>query len=205
MMLAFSPARLARMGHRLLLVTSFLMLGALPAMAGEVLSVAVNTVEVIKLERDADIVLIANPTVADVAVESERLIFLFGLEPGETNILILDAEGDKILSLPVVVVPNLERQVTINRANVNEEATYSCAPRCAGVATPAGTGSSAQGTGSSAGTSDDVRKATAGGELTLDDVEEAIEGGAAEDADAEDAEDADAEDAEDAEDSDTSG
>ena len=132
-------------------------------MAGEVLSVAVNTVEVIKLERDADIVLIANPTVADVAVESERLIFLFGLEPGETNILILDAEGDKILSLPVVVVPNLERQVTINRANVNEEATYSCAPRCAGVATPAGTGSDQQSTGSSAGTSDDVRAAAAGG------------------------------------------
>ena len=153
MMLVFSPARLARMGHRLLLVTSFLMLGASPAVAGEALSVAVNTVDVINLERDADIVLIANPTIADVAVESERLIFLFGLEPGETNILILDATGKKILSLPVVVEPNLERQVTINRANVNEEATYTCAPRCAAIETAAGTGAEIQSTGSSAGAS----------------------------------------------------
>ena len=151
MMLTFSPARLARMGHRLLLLASFLMLGAWPAVAGEALSVAVNKVEVINLERDANIVLIANPTIADVAVESERLIFLFGLEPGETNILVLDAEGNKILSSPVVVVPNLERQVTINRASVNEEATYTCAPRCAAIETPAGTGAEIQSTGSSAG------------------------------------------------------
>lgn len=151
------PVRLSGMGHRLFLLASLfisagiLLLGASPANAGETIIVPVHKVEVVKLDRIPSVVLIANPTIADVAVESERLIFLFGLEPGETNLLILDTEGEEILSAPVVVVPILERQVTVNRASANEEATYSCAPRCAAVKTPAGTGSDAQDTGSSAG------------------------------------------------------
>ena len=164
MMLIFSPARFARMGHCLLLVASIFTLGALPATAGETISVDVNKVEAITLDRDASVVLIANPTIADVAVESERLVFLFGLEPGETNLLIMDAEGGIILSLPVVVVPLLERQLTVNRANANEEATFSCAPRCVAIETPAGTGAEIQSTGSSAGTSGNVREADAGGD-----------------------------------------
>ena len=162
MMLTFSPARLARMGGFLFLLASLFMLGALSAYAADPIIVSVQKVEVLKLERDVSVVLIATPTIADVAVENDRLVFLFGLEPGETSILILDSEGNEILSAPVVVVPNLGRQVTVNRANVNEEATYSCAPRCAGVATPAGTGSDQQSTGSSAGDTSDVREASAG-------------------------------------------
>lgn len=186
MMFTVSPARLARMvGHNLLLAATVITLGALPATAEEVLFVTVNKVEVINLERDATVVLIANPVIADVAVESERLIFLFGLEPGETNLLILDAEGEKILSMPVVVVPNLDRQVTINRASVNEEATYICAPRCAAIATPVGTGSKDQTTGSSAGTSDKVREATAGGDGKEDDTEDDEEAAAADAAETE--------------------
>ena len=156
MMLKLSPIRLAGKGHRLVhvavsfLLVGLFMLGAWSVNAGEVIIVPVHKAEVVKLDRDASVVLIANPIIANVAVESKRLIFLFGLEPGETNLHILDAEGNEILSAPVVVVPVLERRVTINRVNMNEVATYSCAPRCALVATPAGTASAAQRTGSGA-------------------------------------------------------
>ena len=132
------------LGANLFLLASIFMLGALPAIAAEAIIVPVHKVKIVKLDRDASVVLVANPTIADVAVESERLIFLFGLEPGETSLTILDADGEEILVAPVVVVPLVERQVTVNRASSNEEATYSCAPRCAAVATPAGTGSDAQ-------------------------------------------------------------
>lgn len=139
------------LGANLFLLASIFMLGALPAIAAEAIIVPVHKVKIVKLDRDASVVLVANPTIADVAVESERLIFLFGLEPGETSLTILDADGEEILVAPVVVVPLVERQVTVNRASSNEEAIYSCAPRCAAVATPAGTGSDAQETGSEAG------------------------------------------------------
>ena len=151
MMHKLRPVTLAGMARRMFLLASFLTLGALSANAAELITVQINKVEVIELERDAGVVLIANPTIADVAVENERLIFLFGLEPGETSLLILDNEGIEILSTPVVVVPILERRVTINRASANEEATFSCSPRCAAVPTPAGTGAEIQSTGSQAG------------------------------------------------------
>ena len=160
MLLNFLPIKLASMSRRLVVVASFFMLGslslstvALSASPGDTITAPVHKAKVMTLDRDAGVVLIANPTIADVAVESERLIFLFGLEPGETNILIFDTDGVEIMTAPVVVVPLENRQVTINRASENEEATYSCDPRCAAVATPAGTGSDAQSTGSQAGAS----------------------------------------------------
>ena len=156
MMLKLSPVRLAGKGYRLVplavrfLVAGIFMLGALSANADEPIIVPVHNVEVVKLDRDASVVLIANPVIANVAVESKRLIFVFGLEPGETNLVVLDSEGEEILTQPVVVVPILERRVTVSRVNVNEEATYSCAPRCVIVATPSGTGAAAARTGSGA-------------------------------------------------------
>ncbi len=160
MLLKLRPIKLADMGRCLVVMASFFMLGslslstvALSASAGDTIIVPVHKAKVMTLDRDAGVVLIANPTIADVAVESERLIFLFGLEPGETNILIFDTDGVEIMTAPVVVVPLENRRVTINRASENEEATFSCAPRCAAVATPAGTGSDAQSTGSQAGAS----------------------------------------------------
>lgn len=158
MMLKLRSIKIAGFSRRLFLIAGFFMLGALSAgasfaNAAEVITVPVHKVEVLKLDRNAGVVLIANPTIADVAVESKRLIFIFGLEPGETNLLILDTAGNEILTTPVVVVPILERQVTVNRASANEEATYSCLPRCASIETPRGTGSQIQSTGSEAGAS----------------------------------------------------
>lgn len=152
--------KLAGFSCRLFLLAGFFTFGALSASTaalsandGAAIIVPVNKVEILKLDRNAGVVLIANPTIADVAVESKRMIFLFGLEPGETNLIILDTAGNEILTAPIVVVPILERQVTVNRAGSNEEATFSCSPRCAAVATPTGTGSEIQSTGSEAGAS----------------------------------------------------
>lgn len=167
-MLKLRPVKLAGMARRLFLLASFFMLGALSATtaalsakSGEAIIVPVHKVKVVTLDRNAGVVLIANPTIADVAVENKRMIFLFGLEPGETNLLILDTAGEEILTAPVVVVPILERRVTVNRASANEVATFSCAPRCAAVATPAGTGAEIQSTGSEAGASASEKEAEA--------------------------------------------
>ena len=150
MMLTRRPLSLARKGLNLLLLAGIFMLGALSANAGEVINVPVHNVELVRLDRDASVVLIANPVIANVAVESKRLIFVFGLEVGETNLHILDAEGEEILTAAVVVVPGLERRVSIDRANKNETVALSCSPRCVYVAPPAGTGAANLRTGSGA-------------------------------------------------------
>lgn len=104
------------------------------AMAGETIQVVVDKAEVLRLAVDASTILTANPEIIDVAVESPHLILLLGKRPGETSLIVLDSKGTEILDADLVVVPNLERHVTVYR-NI-EESTLSCAPRCASVSTP---------------------------------------------------------------------
>ena len=134
-------------GRRLAAIAGILMFGVLPVNAAEPLTVTVDQAYLLRLQRDADVVMIANPRIADVVVESARMIFVLGLQPGETNLYILDGNGTAIIQSAVFVVPNDERQVTVNRASEDEEATYSCTPRCASVPTPAGVESQSAGGG----------------------------------------------------------
>jgi len=125
------------------------------------LTVTISKAHLLRLAKDASVVMVADPLIADVAIQSPRLVFVLGKLPGETSLFILDKKGRNILTSDVLVIPAADRQVTINRGVV--EATYSCAPRCAEVMTPTAiapgtpaappsSGSSATTTGSSATT-----------------------------------------------------
>jgi hypothetical protein len=103
-------------------------------MAGETIQVVVDKAEVLHLAVDASTILTANPEIIDLVVESPQLLLLLGKRPGETNLIILGERGREILVADVVVVPNLERHVTVYRNT--EESTLSCALRCASVPTP---------------------------------------------------------------------
>ncbi len=127
--------------RRMAAVTGLALLVALPVLADESMTVTVHKAKLLRLQRAADLVMIANPTIADVVVESPTMIFILGIEPGETSLHILDERGNEILHSAIVVVPTPERTVTVNRASNLEEATYSCTPRCAAVGTAVGTGS----------------------------------------------------------------
>ena len=116
--------------------------GAVSA-SGQTLNVSVNELEILRLDQPASIVLVANPSIADVAIETAQLLFLLGRRPGETSLIILDDQGQEILSQPIVVTPQIERHVTIQRG-LRRAATYTCDPRCLGVPNPE-RGSSAPG------------------------------------------------------------
>ena len=111
-----------------------LSLAASGAWAQEALSVQVGKATKLTLSEQPNIVVVGNPTVADVIVENAGMIFLMGLMPGETNLIVLDRNGNELISSPVVVTPTDARTVTVNRDV--DEATLSCNPRCAGVPTP---------------------------------------------------------------------
>ncbi len=127
-----SPSRRRRTGA--LAATVGAILAAGPAIAEEPLSVTVDKAHVLRLDSDASLVMVANPDIADVTIESPRLLFVLGRAAGETNLYVLDGGGREILNTALVVVPNDEREVTINR-NL-KEGTLSCDPRCVRVPTP---------------------------------------------------------------------
>ncbi len=104
------------------------------AQGAEPVRITLDKYELVRLNTDVATVLIANPAIADVAVEKSRLLFLIGRSPGETMLVLLDKAGREIMNTSIVVVPNLEREVTVHRGAA--EVTFSCAPGCTSIPNP---------------------------------------------------------------------
>lgn len=82
--------------------------GASVMHAGEtVLSIEVNKGTLVRLDRPADEIFIANPDIADVQVKSARVVYIFGKAQGETSFYALDSNDQTIYSANVSVTRNL--------------------------------------------------------------------------------------------------
>jgi len=99
---------------RLLIVLGVML--APPALAndevstdGEPIVVELNEGKLIRLEKPANSVFIANPGIADISVKSARLVYLFGTRPGETTLFAVDEEDQVVANLKVVVNHNISR------------------------------------------------------------------------------------------------
>lgn len=73
----------------------------------DTLLVEVNKGTLIRLDRPASEVFIANPEIADVQVKSSRVIYIFGKAQGETSFYALDKDDRTIFSSNVTVARNL--------------------------------------------------------------------------------------------------
>ena len=71
--------------------------------SGAPITVDVSKGVLISLERPADTVFVADPSIADVQVKSPRLIYLYGKEPGDTSLYAVDGDQKVMLSRPVSV------------------------------------------------------------------------------------------------------
>jgi len=103
--------------------------------AAETLTVPVGKSELLRIGRSAAVVMVGEPTVADVQVESPLLVLVVGKAVGETNLILLDREHSEIARYDVLVVPEPDRHVTIYHGG-DGVSTMSCNPRCAGVKNP---------------------------------------------------------------------
>ena len=92
-------------------------------------SVELNKTEVVYLPANAGAVVIGNPEIADVSVHSANTIFVVGRGYGETNLVVLNSEGHKIMDADIQVVNNLPPH-GVRLYNGKERETYNCAPYC---------------------------------------------------------------------------
>lgn len=84
--------------------------------------------QLLRLPRPAAEIIIGNPAVADVAIQTGNLLVITGKSFGITNIIALDAERQVIQDQRVMV-----RRDEVNVVNVYKSAnrlTYNCAPQC---------------------------------------------------------------------------
>ncbi len=101
--------------------------------------VVVNKARILRLDGEADVVLVANPEIADVVIDSPSLLFVLGLQAGETSLLVLDEAREEILVTNISVVSNeaqassvgAEPDVTkVKLLRRTEQSTLECTPRC---------------------------------------------------------------------------
>jgi len=88
----------------------------LVAPAGSAIQLDMGKGTLLRLDRDADTVFVADPDIADAMVKTSRLIYLYGKAPGETSLYAVDKAQQVITNRAVVVKRDVARlQAAINQ------------------------------------------------------------------------------------------
>jgi pilus assembly protein CpaC len=106
---------------------------------GDVLTVTKGKLHTLKLPKAGATAVVADPLIADIRVEGPRLIFVFGRNNGETNLVVLDRRGREIVNYDLVVTSAVARHVTVDRGPDNQSSLI-CEGRCATLETAAPAG-----------------------------------------------------------------
>jgi Flp pilus assembly secretin CpaC len=97
------------------------------SMAGQPLGIEIDQSQVMKLPSTPGVVVIGNPAVADVTIQDKNL-FIHGRGFGETNLIILDLQGNPIADFDLTVKRTAVNAVALFRAE--KRYSYACAPWC---------------------------------------------------------------------------
>jgi Flp pilus assembly secretin CpaC len=100
------------------------------AQAAEALTVTLDQATLLKLPEKVSTIVIGNPLIADVALQSGGLMVVTGKGYGSTNLIVLDRAGAVLMERAILVrgPDSLPQTVSVYRGMERE--TYSCAPNC---------------------------------------------------------------------------
>jgi len=90
--------------------------------------VLIDQASLVRLERPAAEIVVGNPSIADVAVQSGKVLIVTGKSFGETNLMVVDAEGKVIVHRRLIVQEPRTNFVTMYRGSARQ--TLHCAPYC---------------------------------------------------------------------------
>jgi hypothetical protein len=98
------------------------------ANAEEPLGITLDQATIVKLPEKVSTIVIGNPLIADVAVQSGGLVVVTGKGYGSTNMIVLDRTGTVLMERAIVVRGPSDQTVAVYRGVERE--TYSCTPKC---------------------------------------------------------------------------
>jgi len=96
--------------------------------------VMLDQAKVIRIDHEADTVIIGNPAIADAVLYDRKTLVITGRAFGSTNLLILDDKGELVVDESIRVHPAVDTIVTVHRAT--QSYTYSCSPTCRAAVAP---------------------------------------------------------------------
>src|SRR3954449_6907293 len=92
------------------------------------LGITLDQATILKLPEKVATIVVGNPLIADVAVQSGGLVVVTGKGYGSTNIIVLDRTGTVLMERSVLVRGASDRAIQVYRGMERE--TYSCMPDC---------------------------------------------------------------------------
>jgi Flp pilus assembly secretin CpaC len=98
-----------------------------PALASE-LGLVLDQATLLRLPDKVSTIVVGNPAIADVAVQSGGLVVVTGKGYGTTNLIALDRGGAVLMERNLVVRGTEANTVAVYRGAERE--TYSCTPNC---------------------------------------------------------------------------
>ena len=110
------------------LILSALLLPRIGA-AAETIEVVLDQAALMKLPDKVSTIVVGNPMIADIAIQSGGLVVVTGKGFGATNLIALDRSGTVLLERSIVVSGPRGRDTVQVYRGVQRE-TYSCTPTC---------------------------------------------------------------------------
>jgi hypothetical protein len=101
---------------------------AAPVPTGGPIAVAMNQAKLIRLPERVATIVIGNPLVADITLQSGGIIIVTGKSYGATNFVAMDRSGEVLLDRIILVEGAADPIVTVYRGIERE--SYSCTPIC---------------------------------------------------------------------------
>ncbi|MBN9584685.1 MAG: pilus assembly protein CpaC [Afipia sp. 62-7] len=96
--------------------------------ADDAVAVVVDQAKVIKLPEKVTTIVVGNPLIADVTLQSGGMVIVTGKGYGSTNLIAMDRGGSVLADRAIQVEGPSEKMVTVFRG-VDRE-SYSCTPAC---------------------------------------------------------------------------
>ena len=99
------------------------------AASAQDLIVKYDQASIVRLSRPAAEIIVGNPSITDVSIQSGTSLVITGKSFGITNIIALDAQGQVIRDQRVMVRVDDDRMVTVNQGGKRQ--SFACTPTCA--------------------------------------------------------------------------
>lgn len=92
------------------------------------ITVKANMARILRISAPAATVIIGNPGVADVTIQDPQTLVLTGKSYGQTNLIVLDAQGNPIADTLIEVIQAQGDTMTVYLGA--QRTTLACSPQC---------------------------------------------------------------------------
>ncbi len=118
---------------RRMLIAAIVSIGAVQTASAEQIWLTMDQVRPYKLDNPAQSIVVGNPAIADVTVQDNSNVLLFGKTPGLTNIYVFNDDGEAVKNLIIRVRTPSADMLTVHRGAART--TYNCTTNCEATVT----------------------------------------------------------------------